>query len=111
MGKIDQGYPKNISEGWGPVVGGQHPIDAAMTWNDGNTYFFNGLYLSKYDFHQWDKYEPKKVSEFFFKSRCHDDRDSSVAAKDGDMESGVLKTSVFAPLIALLAVVASFFNC
>ena len=107
MKRIDPGYPKNISEGWGPVVGGHHPIDAVMTWSDGNTYFFNGLNFSKYEFHKWHIYEPKKISEFFFK--CHE-RVQVAKDEQDDMGNGVLKTSVFAPLIALLAVVASLCN-
>ena len=98
MKRIDLGYPKNISDTWGPVVGGHHPIDAVMTWSDGNTYFFNGLNLFKYKFHKRYIHEPKKISEFFFK--CHEH--VYVPNKEN-----ILKTSVFSPLIASLAVVAS----
>ncbi len=106
MRRIDPGYPKNISQGWGAV---RYPVGAVMSWNDGNTYFFKGLHFSKYEFRKWHLYRPQKVSDFFFK--CNEQgNEVEVALKEKDGVNGVLKTTVFAPLIALLAIFASLCN-
>jgi hypothetical protein len=121
MKTIDPGYPKNISAGWGAV---RYPVGAVMTWGDGNTYFFSGHNFSKYEFRDWHLYRPQKSSEFFFKCQeCEDDEKVEVAVKETDVnaketdvnakekdDNGVLKTTVFAPLILLLASFSSLFN-
>ena len=105
MKRIDEGYPKNISEGWG-AVGARSPVDAVMTWSDHDTYFFNGLNFSKYDFNKWHKYQPEKIADFFF--RCHE-RDV-LDLEERDDTNGVFKTTMFAPLLAVLVVLTSFYN-
>ncbi|XP_028398596.1 72 kDa type IV collagenase-like [Dendronephthya gigantea] len=98
MNRIDPGYPKNISDGWGAV---QYPIDSVMTWKDGETYFFKGANVAK---HNWHLYKPEEISKVFFKP-CH----QNFAEKNlpTEQENGVVKTSNFAPLIAFLAIIAS----
>jgi hypothetical protein len=110
MKTIDPGYPKNIS------ASVRYPVDAVMTWSDGNTYFFSGRNFSKYEFRKWHLYRFQS-SEFFFKCQeCEDDEKVEVAVKETDVnaeekdDNGVLKTTVFAPLILLLASFSSLFN-
>lgn len=116
MKKIDPGYPRNISDGWGAV---RYPVDSVMTWKDGNSYFFKGLDFFKYKFSERNLYKPEKISKFFFK--CEEDTSDIVAGTDGEdagtdgeeeavLENGVTRTAMFAPLMVLLAMVASLSN-
>jgi hypothetical protein len=42
----DPGYPTSVSANW---KGLNSPIDAAVVWNNGKAYFFQGLFYSRYD--------------------------------------------------------------
>jgi hypothetical protein len=78
--RIDKGYPKNIRQGeWGAVP---CPVSAVMTWSDGNTYFFNGLDVSKYEFPKRYLHEPRKISDLFFKCNERDHGNEIVALKE-----------------------------
>ena len=98
--KLDEDYPRKISQGWGAV---RYPVNAVLSWSDGNTYFFNGLNYSEYEFRKRHLHTSKRISQFFFK--C-DERIPLVT----DMKNGVFKTSVFAPIVALMAFFASLNN-
>jgi hypothetical protein len=61
--RADQGYPKQISDGW-PGLWPRH-VDAAAVWPDGRTYFFKGDEYVKYDRENrkvFDGY-PKKIKD------------------------------------------------
>ena len=115
LNQTDPGYPKNITQGWGAV---NYPVSAIMSWNDGNTYFFNGLNFAKYEFRKWRLYKPKKTANFFF--RCHereedkdkkDENEVQVALEEeNDSRNGAFRTTVFAPVMAILALFASLQN-
>ena len=109
LNQTDPGYPKYISQGWGAM---RYPVSAVISWNDGNTYFFHGLNYAKYEFRKWHLYKPKKTANFFFKCHLREEKEDEnivqVALKeDDDDKNGVLKTTVLAPLVALLALLAT----
>lgn len=113
MNKIDPEYPKNISDGWGAV---RYPVDSVMTWKDGNSFFFKGMDFVKYKFSERYLYKPEKISKFFFK--CEEDTNVVMAGTNNEeeeeeeelVENGVTRTTMFAPLMVLLVMIASLCN-
>ncbi len=49
--KVDDGYPKNIADGWPGLkeAGFDNGIDAAVNWGNGKVYFFHGHQYMRYD--------------------------------------------------------------